>query len=108
MTRSRPSLPKPVHIGALLPGMIAGMRKDRDAAMMEVFERWDALVGPVIAANSRPVGFKGPLLLVHVADSVWMQQLQFLKAELMARINAGLPQTQVSEIRFKIGPICAP
>jgi predicted nucleic acid-binding Zn ribbon protein len=108
MTRPRSSLSKPVHIGELLPGMVAGMRKDRDAAMMEVFDRWEALVGPVIAANSLPVGFKGPLLLVHVADSVWMQQLQFLKPELMARINAGLTQTQVSEIRFKIGPVCAP
>ena len=105
MVERRPPMPQPAHVGELLADLLSGLRRDGDTPMLALFQRWEALVGPDIAANARPVGFKGPLLLVHVASSVWMQQLQFLKAELIDRINAGLPDVRVSEIRFKIGPV---
>jgi len=88
----------------LMTDLLNGLRARGDTHLLDLFGRWETLVGPEIAANARPAGFKGRLLLVHVASSVWMQQLQFLKADLIDRINAGLPGAGIEEIRFKIGP----
>jgi len=92
----------PVHIGTLMADALARLHRDGDSVLLNVCRRWDALAGPAIAANTRPVGLKDRLLLVEVFDNVWMQQLQFLKAELIARINDGLPEPWIEKIRFKI------
>lgn len=105
MTPKRPPMAAPVPIGSLVTDLLDGLRPAGDGHLKEIFLCWEALVGPDIAANARPVGFKRHMLLVHVASSVWMQQLQFLKAELIARINDGLPGADIEEIRFKIGPL---
>ena len=95
----------PVHVSGLLADLIDGVRKGRAAPMVRLCENWETLVGPAIAASSKPVGLKGPLLLVHVASSVWMQEFEFLRADLIIRINRSLPEIRISEIRFKIGPL---
>jgi len=42
---------------------------------------------------------------VHVISSTWIHQLQFLKNDLMAKINAALGKPLIQEIKFKIGPL---
>ena len=73
--------------------------------MSAIWDHWDNLVGASIAANARPAVFKGKLLLVHVTSSTWLQQLQFLKTEMIRKINAEFGQTLVEDIKFKIGPL---
>ncbi|MDD2604886.1 MAG: DUF721 domain-containing protein [Desulfobacterales bacterium] len=92
----------PVHIGRLLEDALARLCPSGDKALLDICRRWEALVGAAIAANARPVGLKDHLLLVDVASSVWMQQLQFLKAEMITRINAGLPEAGIEKIRFRV------
>ena len=92
----------PVHIGSLLQDTLERLCPSGDKALLEVCRRWEDLVGAAIAANARPAGLKDRLLLVDVANNVWMQQLQFLKAEMIARINAGLPEAGIEKIRFRV------
>ena len=102
MKGDSPNTKAPVHIGRLLEDALARLRPTGDKALLDICHRWEALVGPAIAANTRPVGLKDHLLLVDVASSVWMQQLQFLKAEMIARVNAGLPEAGIEKIRFRV------
>jgi predicted nucleic acid-binding Zn ribbon protein len=62
-------------------------------------------VGPPIADNAQPFAVKGSLLLVHVSSSVWMHQLRFLKTELLEKLNQGLGNQRIADIKFKIGPL---
>ena len=73
--------------------------------MTAVWDRWDQAVGPDIARNAQPAAFKGELLLVHVSNSVWLHQLQFLKADLITRINTACGSQLVARMTFKIGPL---
>jgi predicted nucleic acid-binding Zn ribbon protein len=41
--------------------------------------------------------------LVHVTSSAWIHHLQFLKKELVKRLNDDLGQPLVSDIKFKVG-----
>ena len=93
------------HIGSLIEQLQGRIKKINHSDMSDIWDRWDQLVGPSIAANAQPAVFKGKLLLVHVSSSTWLQQLQFLKTDMIRKINAEFGQTLVEEIKFKIGPL---
>ena len=105
MRSMRKKMDKPAHLGGVLKDALNGSKIQVDFHVYKLWQQWKDVVGPVIAENARPEAIKGKLLLVNVSSAPWMQQLQFLKAELMEKLNASLGQEVVSEIRFKIGPV---
>ena len=94
-----------VHIGNVIAGVLKNYRSKPDFELTEIWRLWDEAVGATIAQNARPAAFKGQLLIVHVISSTWIHQLQFLKNDLMAKINAALGKPLIQEIKFKIGPL---
>ncbi len=94
-----------VHIGRILPEVLRTCRKENDTPMAAVWDIWSRAVGETMARNTQPAAFKGRLLLVHVSSSVWLHQLQFMKLELIEKINSACGQRLVKEIQFKIGPL---
>ncbi len=94
-----------VHIGNVIDGVLKNYRSEPDYELTKVWRLWDEAVGETIASNARPAAFKGKLLIVHVISSTWIHQLQFLKNDLMAKLNDALGKPLVEEIKFKIGPL---
>ena len=94
-----------VHIGSIVNKVFRAVRNDADADMIQVWNVWQGVVGSAVAENARPAAFKGNLLLVHVSSSPWLQQLQFLKGDIIIRLNQALKQELVKEVKFKIGPL---
>jgi len=94
-----------VHIGSLIGDVLTKYRLETDAELVQVWQIWDNIVGPVIAQNTKPAAFKGRILLVHVNSSTWIHQLQFLKKEMIAKLNDTLGKTLIEDLKFKIGPI---
>ena len=93
------------HIGSILSDVLKTYRRDSDADLVQVWQVWDRVVGDVIAQNARPAAFKGKLLLVHVSSSTWIHQLQFLKTEMMTKLNQALGKAVINDLKFKIGPL---
>ena len=73
--------------------------------MIRIWDIWSEAVGESIAKNSRPASFKGHLLVVHVSSSSWLYHLNFLKKDLMDKLNKALGSDRVRELNFKIGNI---
>jgi len=94
-----------VQIGNVLEGVLKNYRSEPDYALMKVWRLWDEAVGETIASNARPAAFKGKLLIVHVISATWIHQLQFLKNDLIAKLNDALGKPLVEKIKFKIGPL---
>ena len=92
-----------VHIGKIIDDVIKQYRTEPNFALKKVWRLWDEAVGETIARNARPAAFKGKLLIVHVNSSAWIHQLQFLKNDLITKLNAALGKPLVEEIKFKIG-----
>ena len=67
----------------------------------QVIPEWTALVGPQIAAVTHPesVALDGTLF-VRVATSSWMNELQLMTPEIMARVNAGRGPGRIRTIRW--------
>ena len=92
-----------VHIGGVLDSLMKQLRPAAEGDMRRIWRIWEETVGDEIARNARPAAVKGSTLLVHVSSSTWVHQLQFLKRDLISRLNAGLGQNRVEDIKFKVG-----
>ena len=94
-----------VHIGGLLDGILKNYRRESDTELIQVWRVWDDTVGAIIAQNAKPAAFKGRILLVHATSSTWIHQLQFLKKEMIAKLNQALGKSLIDDLKFKIGPL---
>jgi predicted nucleic acid-binding Zn ribbon protein len=92
-------------LGSILPGVMKTVQPHGQGRLVEIWQLWESAVGEVVAKNAQPSAFKGKLLLVEVSSSSWMQQLQFLKTELINKINLALGEALVDDITFKIGSL---
>lgn len=66
---------------------------------------WVEIVGDQIAAHTRPEYVRGRRLSVLVDHSVWMQQLSFLKPDLLRRIRVHTGGETVQDLLFRIGDL---
>ena len=90
-------------LGDILPNVMKTFRHSPDEQLLQVFEIWNQIVGESVSQNAQPSAFKGRLLLVEVNSSVWMHQLQFLKEDIIRKINETMGEEVVEDIKFKIG-----
>jgi hypothetical protein len=74
----------------------------KEAFAMRVFASF-ARIGPPITEHAEPVALRGGVLTLLVADSAWLTELTFLKAEIIDRVNQGLPKPVVKDVRMRLG-----
>ncbi len=99
----RPSLARAVAIGDLLRSLL---RQQGLAGKMEEYRAWqvwDAVVGPQIATRARPIRLREGVLEVRVEQAVWMQQLQLMKPQILARLNERLGSAVIKDIFWRRG-----
>ena len=93
------------QIGNVISNVLQSYRHEADEGLAQIWNLWDRAVGENIAKNARPEAFKGKLLLVNVTSSAWAHELQFLKSDIIAKVNEVLGKALVEEIKFKVGPV---
>jgi len=71
----------------------------------KIFLEYDGIVGESISKVSQPISFRNNILYLGVENSVWINQLHFLKPELLQKINSRFSRNLVKDIRFKIRDI---
>jgi predicted nucleic acid-binding Zn ribbon protein len=103
MAQQREKGQEPVHIGNVLNNLLRVFHEKANGDLALVWQRWDETVGETIAQNARPAVFKGRLLYVNVTSSPWIHQLQFLKQDIISKLNVALGNKVVNDIKFKIG-----
>ena len=105
MSRSNKEKRNFVPIGQVIREILNKNRMQTDMSLIRVWDIWEKAVGTAIAMNTQPAAFKGDLLIVHANSSSWLQQLRFLKGDIILKVNQHLGQTKVKDIKFKIGPV---
>ena len=66
---------------------------------------WVEIVGEQVAAHTRPEQIRYRKLSVLVDHSVWMQQLAFLKPDLLRQIRVSVGEDLVQDLLFRIGDL---
>lgn len=87
-------------VAGVLPSVVRHKGWDVKLDMHSFFPIWEKVVGREIASCSRPLKIVKQTLLLEVANSAWIQQLQFDKAQILENINATLKLSRLKDIRF--------
>jgi hypothetical protein len=103
----RPRLRTAARAGDLLETLLAGWGLDTRLQQYRALVIWDEVVGPQIAARTRPERIRDGVLEVCVDQPTWMQQLQLLKPQILAKLNARLGDAPLREIYLKRGQVSA-
>ena len=69
---------------------------------------WNKAVGDAVAQQAQPAFVRGETLVVNCTASAWLQQLQFMKAQIRDELNRLLGNEVIKDIRFRIGQVTPP
>ncbi len=93
------------RIGDILPTVLKKRKIPVHTRDHRLSDAWNKAVGPIISGNTRANNVKGDTLFVKVSTSTWMQQLQFMKQDIIDKVNAVLEDQTIKNIYFSIGDI---
>src|SRR5262245_3494342 len=86
--------------GDLLPGLLERFGLAAGVAGWRAVHEWPEVVGERVARRTRAISFDQGVLLVEVDGSAWLQELGYLKRELIGQLNRHLGSNQVRQLRF--------
>ncbi len=98
---NRPPKSRPVAVAEALEGYLKRAGLARRVGQAQMIPDWPRLVGPQIAAVATPESITPDgVLFVRVTTSSWMNELQLMTPDIMARINAGRGVGRIMTIRW--------
>jgi predicted nucleic acid-binding Zn ribbon protein len=68
-------------------------------------QQWHEIIGQPVACHTWPAQVRFKKLYLIVRNSVWLQQLNFLKPTLLAKINERAGSEVLTDIAFRVGEI---
>ena len=101
----RAKLKKAARAGDLVDKLLKGFGLDERLHQYRALIIWEEVVGPQIAARTRPVRIREGVLEVNVDQPTWMQQLQFMKPKILKQLNAELGKATVKDLYLKRGKV---
>lgn len=99
---------RPAPVSDLLGAFLRGTPAEKRLSEGRIWLVWDEAVGARIALHAQPAAFRDGTLTLSVDSAPWMQQLTYLKRELITKVNEALDEDLVQEIYMKAGQIRKP
>lgn len=103
MKSDRPKMLSPMAIADLLGSAFSDKAVGQRLQEGKIWLVWDAVVGPQIAAKAHPVAFRSSTLVVEVTNAPWLQQLNFLKKDIIEKLNSRLGSRLINDIQLRAG-----
>jgi len=98
----------PHSLGEVLGNFLRRSGLNPKIQEQKILRSWDKAVGDAIAERTQPVCVKNRVLQVKVTNSVWMQELQFMKNLIIQRLQERTGENLLKDLRFFIGEIETP
>lgn len=105
MKSKRPRMRRPASVTDLLGSILRGTPAEMRLKEGRIWEVWDEAVGSKIAKHVQPVAFREGTLTLHVDSAPWLQQLTYLKKDLIAKVNEALDEELVKELQMKAAKV---
>ncbi len=94
----------PTEMRQLLDRVVRGMGAPGTDAVELVFNRWEEVVGTVLAARTRPAGLEGGRLVLTADDPAVVSHVRWLEAQLIERLDALLGAGRVTSVEVRVTP----
>ena len=96
---------RPQPIAEVLSELLARRGYARVEASAQLAAVWRETVGDLLAESTMPGRIRGHTLEIVVADSTLVQEFTIRKAELLSGLNHPLPERNIRDLRFRVGPV---
>ncbi|GAA5048390.1 DUF721 domain-containing protein [Thermocatellispora tengchongensis] len=93
----------PQLFGRAIRELLAARGWEREVAVGGVFGRWAEIVGPDLAAHTRPETFADGEVVVSADSTAWATQVRLLAPTLVRRLNEELGDGMVRRVKVR-GP----
>ena len=95
----------PENVGSILERVFSSLNLGIKVKQYQIWDVWDGVVGEAIARQAQPHQIRNMVLWVTVSSSTWMQQLEFMKKQIVNRLNHSIGEEVIKDIHFRIGEI---
>ncbi|MDR3357289.1 MAG: DUF721 domain-containing protein [Desulfovibrio sp.] len=87
--RKRKKLDAPLHAADVLDAVFSALGVGPEhARLIQLWKNWSMVMGPELTPMALPLGARRDLLLVGAPDSMALQEIHLLGAEILERANA--------------------
>jgi predicted nucleic acid-binding Zn ribbon protein len=94
---------RPASVDQILSAALRRRGLDKKIDQYRFVTNWEAIVGEVIAAKTKPQCIRNKALVVEVVSSTWAQELSFHKETILKKLAPYLSEGQVVEdVRFAV------
>jgi predicted nucleic acid-binding Zn ribbon protein len=100
----QPQRDDPLALSAAIGGLLDAEGWALAAATGSVFGRWAEIVGPELAAHTKPESLADGELIVSADSTAWATQVRLLAAQLVRRLNTELGHGSVLRVKVR-GPV---
>lgn len=94
--------------GAILSGLAKRLGLETRLVELRLQHQWHDIIGEPIASHTWPTQIRFKKLYLVVQNSVWLQQLTFLKPTLLAKLRDAAGTELIGEIVLRVGEIPSP
>ena len=88
------------HIRKALGGFIKDSKVEKGLEQQKALGFWEDVVGEKIAKNAEIETIESGVIVVKTKNSVWRQELQMQKSDIVDRLNKVLTKKVIKDIRF--------
>ncbi|MBI5875462.1 MAG: DUF721 domain-containing protein [Deltaproteobacteria bacterium] len=96
---------EPARIGNILSAFLDNHAPKAVANGLAIHSIWPKIAGANMAKKTMPLKIIGKTLYLKVETSSWMEELKYLKQDIIKKINNDLKQEAVEDIVFRLGKI---
>src|SRR5271168_1110737 len=93
----------PEQIGAAMQPLLDRIDREGHFAIVRLAKAWPEIVGEAIARRTEIVSLKFHTAVVKVSGAMWIQELNLMKSQILARVTERVGDDAVREIRFVQG-----
>jgi predicted nucleic acid-binding Zn ribbon protein len=96
---------KPKKLSDIVAQLIAARGYGRIQADASFAAAWKAAVGPALAKYTQAGRLRRGVLEITAANSMTVQELTFQKQDVLARLQAEVPDAKIRDLRLRVGSI---
>lgn len=93
---------QPVHISRVLSLILKKKGLAKGMEEYNALSQWHRIVGEQISRHTNPVLIKKGRAIIEVDDSVWINELSFLKNKIIEKFNTSIGKTIIKDISFRL------
>ena len=98
----------PTSVGDILSSLTRKTDLGVKIEQARIWENWTQIVGPTMAARTRPETVKDDVLHVCAASAVWMNRLDYAKRDIINNINELVGRELIADLFIRLAPEISP